>query len=50
MQYEIGDKVELTNGSIVEIISYANSLAKEEGYIVKGDILITPDKIVRKII
>lgn len=50
MQYEKGDKVELTNGSIVEIADYANSLDEKEGYIAKGNILITPDKIVRKII
>ena len=50
MQYETGDKVELTNGSIVEITGYVNTLVKEEGYIAKGNILITPDKIVRKII
>ena len=50
MHYEAGDKVELTNGSIVEITGYANSLDEKDGYTAKGNILITPDKIVRKII
>ena len=49
MQYKIGDKVELTNGSIVEITDYANSLDEKEGYIVNNTILKLPNEIVKKV-
>lgn len=49
MQYKIGDKVELTNGSIAEITSYANSMSGEEGYIVNNSILKRPNEIVKKV-
>ena len=48
MKYEIGDKVELTNGSIVTITDIQGSISGEQCYIA-GICPIPEEKIVRKI-
>lgn len=48
MKYEIGDKVELTNGSIVTITDIQGSISGEQCYIA-GTCPIPEERIVRKI-